>query len=459
MKINKLSLTNFRCFESCDISFHPNFNIFIGDNATGKTAILEALTAAIGPFFIGFEGSSARNIQSDDIRLKFFEHGGIVTYEHQVPVRIQCLGSSNGATLDWRLTQRYPKGQTDRKDARGFIDHSAQLSEKVRNGAEVTLPLIAYYGTGRLWRSRKNETAYPEPGSSRFEGYRQCIAASSDVRMFKAWWKEQEMIGLQEKETAQLKAVKKAIARAIPEAEKIRYDFKYKDLLVFFLNDDIASFHTLSDGYRGMLAIVADIAVRAVTLNPFLEDAAPAETPGVVLIDELDLHLHPRWQRQVVNDLRTIFPSIQFIATTHAQQILVGAKSGEISLLRRDSGAQKIHIRRQDIPPGLRADQVLTGEWFGLPSTVDPGTLELMERHRDLIRKNRLAQEEQKQCEQLEAELRNRLGRYADTSLERMALGVVAELIDQKKPLSAEEKNHIRERVLSRMRQHQVEQR
>ncbi len=115
-----------------------------------------------------------------------------------------------------------------------------------------------------------------------------------------------------------------------------------------------------------MLALVADIAVRAATLNPFFEDNVLTETPGIVLVDELDLHLHPKWQRKIVNDLRSIFPKIQFITTTHAPQILVRAGPGEVSLLRRDEETQRIHVCRQDIPPGLCADQVLTGEWFGL---------------------------------------------------------------------------------------------
>ncbi len=457
MKIDSLKLINFRCFDESHIDLHPNFNIFIGDNATGKTSILEALTAGIGAFFIGIEGISARNIQQDDIRLKFFEHGGIINYEHQIPVTLRCRGSSDGRPFDWTLTRRYPKGQTDRRSAKDLTDYSEFLGKEVRSGEEVVLPLIAYYGTGRLWRSKK-DAGYSDQRGSRFEGYKNCLTASSDVRMFKGWWKEHEMISLQEKDTLQLKAVKKAVLSVIPDAENIRYDFNCKDLIISFSNGEICPFHSLSDGYRGMLAMVADIAVRAATLNPFFEDNALAETPGIVLVDELDLHLHPKWQRRIVNDLRSVFPKIQFVTTTHAQQILVGAKAGEISRLRKDDETQTIHISPHDIPPGLRADQVLTGEWFGLPSTLDPDTLELLEQHRILLRKSELSDEEEGRRTEIENELRNRLGRYADTSLERMALGIVAELTDQEKPLSVEERKSIRERVLSKICQNGKEE-
>ena len=81
-------------------------------------------------------------------------------------------------------------------------------------------------------------------------------------------------------------------------------------------------FSFLSDGYRNMVAMVADIAVRCATLNPQLKEKSSQETPGVVLIDEIDLHLHPRWQRRVVNDLLRTFPRIQFFGTTHSPFVI-----------------------------------------------------------------------------------------------------------------------------------------
>lgn len=92
----------------------------------------------------------------------------------------------------------------------------------------------------------------------------------------------------------------------------------------------ILPFRMLSDGVRNMLAMVADIAYRAAVLNPQLEEQAASETPGIVLIDEIDLHLHPKWQRKVVNDLRKTFPKIQFIATTHSPFIIQSLKDGEL---------------------------------------------------------------------------------------------------------------------------------
>ena len=91
----------------------------------------------------------------------------------------------------------------------------------------------------------------------------------------------------------------------------------------------LTPFYHLSDGYRNTLAMAADIAVRAATLNPALSSLAMEETPGVVLIDEIDLHLHPKWQRQIVEDLRGAFPKIQFVATTHSPFIIQSLRAIE----------------------------------------------------------------------------------------------------------------------------------
>ena len=100
--------------------------------------------------------------------------------------------------------------------------------------------------------------------------------------------------------------------------------------MIELVDGQLFSFDNLSDGYRNMLAIVADIAHRAGRLNPQLMDKAATETPGIVLIDEVDLHLHPKWQRRVLNDLRTAFPKVQFIVTTHSPFIIQSLKPGEV---------------------------------------------------------------------------------------------------------------------------------
>ena len=95
-------------------------------------------------------------------------------------------------------------------------------------------------------------------------------------------------------------------------------------------------FSQLSDGYKNTISMVADIAYRMYTLNPQLKEDAICLTPGVILIDEVDLHLHPRWQHLILTDLRRIFPNVQFIVTTHAPAVISSVKSENLVILRNN---------------------------------------------------------------------------------------------------------------------------
>ncbi len=121
--------------------------------------------------------------------------------------------------------------------------------------------------------------------------------------------------------SATLKAARRAILSCVPGASRLEFDLLRDDLMLRFAERSLP-FSYLSDGYRNMLAMAADIAVRCVTLNPHLKGKSSAKTPGVVLIDEIDLHLHPRWQRRVVDDLLRTFPKIQFFGTTHSPFVI-----------------------------------------------------------------------------------------------------------------------------------------
>jgi len=147
----------------------------------------------------------------------------------------------------------------------------------------------------------------------------------------------------------------------------------------------------LSDGYLTTIGWVIDLVARWIHWarlhrvsigSPFYEYMT-----GLVLIDELDLHLHPQWQVRVVTDLRKVFPRMTFIVTTHNPMTLMGARTGEIFVLSRDPNTKRIEAKQKDIPPGTRADQALTGDWFELSSSLlDEVTIDLLEEHRRLIR-------------------------------------------------------------------------
>ncbi|MEG1544423.1 MAG: AAA family ATPase, partial [Tannerellaceae bacterium] len=194
----------------------------------------------------------------------------------------------------------------------------------------TTIPLIAYYSTDRFKKEKKDVGV--EPDASRLRGYYNALDPLTNIKFFLDLYFTETLSELQnKKESMMLRSVNMAVMECIDNCESIKFDIK-KNELIFTIKDTLEKtpFHMLSDGVRTMLAMVMEIAFRCYILNPHLKEQASKETTGVVLIDEIDLHLHPAWQKKVLRDLRIAFPSIQFIVTTHAPLVLGSVKDGKI---------------------------------------------------------------------------------------------------------------------------------
>ena len=337
MRIDTLELRNFCLFEHRQFMLAGRFNLLIGDNGTGKTSILNGLAVGLGAWFLGLpEGSIARSISKEEVRFRSFHLGDIYTREKQFPAVVSCKGMIGGEIGAWSRELNHLHGRTTRQNA-GWIEMIAHnLDGRVRAGDPAILPVISYYGTGRLWVQKRQKSIVPISPSSRFLGYLDCLAPASDEKRLLSWFKTREIQAIQQRKSiAVLEAVRSAILACVEGATHIWFNVAEDELLLRFSDREVP-FDYLSDGYRNMLAMVADIAVRCVTLNPTLGAKAIRETPGVVLIDEIDLHLHPKWQRRMVADLLAAFPRIQFVATTHSPFI--------IQSLLPDDGTQLVNL-------------------------------------------------------------------------------------------------------------------
>ena len=121
----------------------------------------------------------------------------------------------------------------------------------------------------------------------------------------------------------------------------------------------------LSLGYQTTLTWIADLALRLYERYP--DSADPLSEPGIVLIDNIELHLHPRWQRRIMEDLSKFFPAIQFVATAHSPLIVQAAEGGNVAVLREFDGQVEIKMHRESVN-AWRADQILASDLFGVPS-------------------------------------------------------------------------------------------
>lgn len=335
MRIDKIKLLNFKCFEENEFSFNTQFNALIGDNGKGKTAILDAISIAAGSYFLGVDDRDARGILSDEIRRVNYGH----SIEHQIPVNISATGKVQNEEISWSRVLKKVGGSTIRKEAKELSDIANLYTQKVRKNEEVILPLIVYYSTGRLWKEgRRPDGVFKK--SSRFSGYKYCLESTSNTKMMMEWFKTMEMSAKQKEgdELSYLHSVKNAVAKCIEGWDGVYFDLREDDLMGYKGKDkeEFLPYKMLSDGQRNIIGLIADMAIRCATLNPHLMEEANNLTNGIVLIDELDLHLHPNWQKRIVDDLKTTFPKIQFFVTTHSPFVVQSLRNDELINLDAD---------------------------------------------------------------------------------------------------------------------------
>lgn len=325
MKISHITLQNFRRYEAARFHFHEQFTVLIGNNGRGKTTVLDALAMMLNTYFQGSRlTTGGGTIRKDDARLIYTEKQGQVFRESQEKVSLEATAMVSGASVSWQRDIGDRGGK-----AKDLVKLGAQTRAMIKQGDSADLPLLLYYGAGRLWTLHDNiETEKP---SSQLDAYRYCLDPKSDQKAFEKWFKKLAFTELQKRSKIPAnEVVKTAICACIPGAVDFYHDTDFDELTIELQKEGLVPFNSLSDGYRNMVGMVADIAHRAARLNPHLGKYAAEKTKGVVLIDEIDLHLHPKWQRRVVMDLKRAFPEIQFIASTHSPFILQSLGPGEV---------------------------------------------------------------------------------------------------------------------------------
>ena len=343
MRIDRLIVKNFKGFAHREFDFHPRLNLIVGENGSGKTSLLEALSVAAGSWFLGLRGYDTRHLRSDDdVRLEGFETSNGMHWEKQFPCRVEATGWVAEKTMSWTRTLNTEKGRTTYIEARNIKEAASESDQAVRQGKPVTLPLISYYSTGRLWNvpreKAKVRTANEIKGKSslsRLEAYRNSVDPRISVPELVEWiaresWRTFQQGGAVSSTFA---AGSRALLRNVQGAKEVYFDAEFGEVVVRFESGDRQPFNNLSDGQRCMMGLAGDLARKAAILNPHLGDRVLDETPGIVLIDELDLHLHPKWQRRVIEDLRGTFPALQFICTTHSPFLIQSLRSGEELLM------------------------------------------------------------------------------------------------------------------------------
>ena len=328
-RLREIRARNYRCFDELTLSIEEDTTVLFAENGGGKTALLAALAMGLAVFQRAAPKTS-RFSAARDIRLRTLDERG-----RREPVgRCELMWTADvgeAESVTWSTVAQPGSGRTAKR-------HRPILKalERVRAPGE-RWPLFAWYGVDRLGRQRDRSQKVERIGD-RWEAYDSSLDPDLDEAPLLQWLQDEMLGDVSRRDRAEPerflhKAVLEAAVRATPGVENAWYDATLRNPVVRFEDGHAAPWSELSDGYHVFIALVADIARRAVMLNQFDGADAPARVEGVVLIDELDLHLHPRWQRVALPRLRAAFPRLQLVLTTHSPQVLSSAENHQVRRL------------------------------------------------------------------------------------------------------------------------------
>jgi predicted ATP-binding protein involved in virulence len=372
MKLSKIDITNFRCFESLTVPLQPDVNVFVGVNASGKTAILDAIAIALYDIVAANGGGGKRqralqgaNLRPSDIHMPL-DAGDSVTGRREFvqisaqagsyyPLRNFPSQTSLGeqAFIEWTNYIRYrPPNNVDYETSqstqlKNLYDYFRALWEEIGRSdpkALVPIPVVAYY------RAHRRLSEMPQMGDifqarlERQDAFQHALNAGANYQAMCQWFYLRENRELRERmqirndrafEFPDLRAVRQALSETLEHVERVFFDDSPPRLKVAFATSyelpQVLELEQLSDGYRNLLAVVLDFARRLAQAHPSWDN--PLEAPGILLIDEIELHLHPGWQQSIIPNLRKVFPDTQLILATHSPQVLTTVRKEHVRCL------------------------------------------------------------------------------------------------------------------------------
>ncbi len=355
LRIERLRLRNFRCFSRLDFELPRGTAVVVAENGGGKTALLDAIARLLARAF----SPTRPTLTKSDVTAHPI--AGTHSWEREYPCHIVGSFTMGGSSAQL-ASVRSIDGPSSRVTG-ATHDLFRPLLDALRRIPGSTWPVLAYYGTQRLW-SVKSRTARKAPKPShREDGYVDALDPSSKEQQLVEWLFLLSMAAAQSgKRTGDHQAFIGALATAASHESAsgrfivtdVLFDAQLREPVIVTKGGGRLPWHQLSDGYHVFLGLVADLARRCVTLNPHLGRRAVEEATGIVLIDEIELHLHPRWQRVAVRQLRAAFPRIQFIITTHSPQVLSSVENSEVIVLRNGEAFPGAKVAGRDSNAILR---------------------------------------------------------------------------------------------------------
>jgi predicted ATP-binding protein involved in virulence len=366
MHVKKLEILNFRGIRYMEIELHRRMNVFVGINGAGKSSLLDAIGYLLTPaeqllcgasyeeLLSNLEASGEKDFPASNVREG--EKGSRLS----ITMNRECVGDRS-----WYMTTSVQEGGSHLGS--GLLDLLVEpkwlLDEFFLNGgASSSIAIFVYYRTRRSVDSVPIN-AWTNRNFNFCDAYKDALVPQTDFKEFFEWFRNREDLENEERAEGRkepdpmMVAIRQAIGSFLDTLEDIRVRRRDPLRMIVTKNDQELRIEQLSDGEKCLLAMIGDLARRLAIANEY-ESWNPLEGEGVVLIDEVDLHLHPQWQRMILPRLMETFPNCQFIVTTHSPQILGELKSEHvIRLMETESGIKAIPANGETF--GMTSDMIL----------------------------------------------------------------------------------------------------
>lgn len=332
MHIEQCTIENLGPIKKVELTFDPRFNVLTGVNGAGKSTILRALSVMLGRYHAAVRtGRASGTFSREQVRKK------CASASVAINLRTDFIGENS--SVSWFVRVSRPGNNLSTLSSSANLNTFArQVAQSIEHSPEgSSLPFAVFYTVNRAVldiplrvRTKIDIAHYSVLTDALNQG-------SGSFRTFFSWFRDREDVenelraeGYKTRDR-QLSAVRSAISAMLPGFDNLRVRRQPLRMLIT-KNDVDLQVDELSDGEKCLLAMVGDLARRLAVANPGLKN--PLKGAAIVLIDEIELHLHPAWQRNAVNNLQHTFPNCQFIVTTHSPQVISEAQPNGIVLLR-----------------------------------------------------------------------------------------------------------------------------
>lgn len=334
MRFKRTEIQNFKSIEKMSLNFSSGVNLLIGDNGVGKTTVLEALALSVQTYFSRMNDITKKGITQKDVRFTSSLVGDASQHRmYYTPTTIKSTVELGGVEYSSEISR---EDETNATRTKYVGKELAAAGRELLNSQTEILPVICYFSTSRVVDTQKASTS--SVGKNKLNdrrcGYMDCLNATLDRKALTDWAFKMAMAEYKKgMPIAEYEAFKKAVGtfmqkmNDLDEIPLVEYTRDFEDI-TYTENGKTMPVNYLSAGYQSLLWMLMEISFRIALLNPEMSDYSQAE--GIVLIDEIDMHLHPRWQWKILDALHNSFPKIQFIAATHSPIIILSFKDAKL---------------------------------------------------------------------------------------------------------------------------------